>query len=372
MTPTLVPSNSHIDIGFILSTSALVHPLQLEVLDFSAYDLIIDARSPREFTDDHIPSAINLPVVNDDEYAEVGTQHRTDPHRAYVIGVTYSLANIAQHVAKLIQQLPKDAHVLVYCFRGGKRSKLWADALNTIGFRVDVLRGGWKNYRRWVLTSLETLPKAFTYRVLAGSTGTGKTRLLKAIQHQGAQVLDLEDLAEHRGSVLGGLPGVTQPSQKLFDSRLLAKLREYDPARPVWLEAESKKIGRVQLPAALFDAMHQTRPILVTASMPERVRLWREDYPHWAQNPTELVRLMSPMKDIISGAELSLWQQLADEMSVDALFEKVMTNHYDPCYARSLRNSYKAGNACEVTLESLDPAVLMGVAKRLDQDFGTN
>lgn len=354
-----------------MSTSALVHPLQLEVLDFSAYDLIIDARSPREFAEDHIPGAMSLPVVNDDEYAEVGTQHRTDPHRAYVIGVTYSLANIAQHVATLIQTLPKDAHVLVYCFRGGKRSKLWADALNTIGFKVDVLRGGWKNYRRWVITALETLPKAFTYRVLAGSTGTGKTRLLKALHQKGAQVLDLEELAEHRGSVLGGLPGVSQPSQKLFDTRLLAKLREYDPAKPVWLEAESKKIGRVQLPAALFDAMHQTQPILVTAPMQERVKLWREDYPHWAQNPAELVRLMSPMKDIISGAELALWHKLAAEMAIDTLFERVMTNHYDPCYARSLRSSYKTGNASEVGLDSLDPEALNVVATRLAKAFGT-
>ncbi|MGH8747007.1 MAG: rhodanese-like domain-containing protein, partial [Burkholderiales bacterium] len=114
------------------------------------YALVIDARSQREYAEDHLPGAVSLPVVDDEEYAEVGTTHRTDTHRAYAIGVSYALRNISRSIDDLVARYPKDARMLVYCFRCGKRSKLWFDALSTIGFRVDRLPGGWKAYRAWV------------------------------------------------------------------------------------------------------------------------------------------------------------------------------------------------------------------------------
>ena len=148
------------------TAAALVHPHQLEVQEFSSYSLVIDARSPHEFAEDHIPGAVNLPVVDDTEYAEVGTTHKTDKHGAYLIGVEYSLRNIAAQIKPLISKFTPEDRFLVYCFRGGKRSRLWADNLRTIGFDVDVLAGGWKNYRRWVRAGLESLPRAFSYRCL--------------------------------------------------------------------------------------------------------------------------------------------------------------------------------------------------------------
>ena len=181
------------------SACAIAHPHQLEVQDWSRYALIIDARSPNEYAEDHVPGAVNLPVVDDQEYAEVGTTHRTDKHRAYLIGVEYSLVNIARQIKPLISRYGPQDRFLVYCFRGGKRSRLWADNLRTIGFEVDVIAGGWKNYRRWVRAGLDALPSAFTYRVLVGPTGCGKTRLLKELARQGEQVLELEGLAQHRG-----------------------------------------------------------------------------------------------------------------------------------------------------------------------------
>jgi tRNA 2-selenouridine synthase len=355
-----------------LDPAQLPHPLQLEVLDFASYSLVIDARSPHEYDDDHIPGAVNLPVVDDVEYAEVGTRHKNDPHGAYLIGVEYSLRNIAAQIKPLIAKFGPDDRMLVYCFRGGKRSKLWADNLRTIGFQVDVLRGGWKNYRRWVRESLETLPKHFEFRVLAGSTGTGKTRLLHALESAGEQVLDLEGLAEHRGSVLGALPGRPQPPQKLFDSLLLDRLRQFEPGRPVWVEAESKKIGRVQLPDSLHEAMHRTVPIRVAAPMAERVRLWREDYPHLAADPASMVRLLAPLKALIGGEELKLWEELAHGGHVDALFERVMTNYYDPHYVRSTGRSYKGVDQVPLLeLESLQPAALAAVAADLIRLHGT-
>ena len=188
------------------------------------YDLVIDARSPREYAEDHVPGSVNLPVVDNDEYAEVGTMHRADTHRAYLIGVSYALKNMSQAIDHLVARYPKGARMLVYCFRGGKRSKLWFDALSTIGYKVERLPGGWKAYRAWVREQLQSMPAKYHYHVLCGATGVGKTRLLDALSAVGAQVLDLEGLAQHRGSLIGALPGIAQPTQKWFDSLLLDKL----------------------------------------------------------------------------------------------------------------------------------------------------
>jgi tRNA 2-selenouridine synthase len=348
------------------ATRALAHPGQLGVSEWSAYALLIDARSPHEFDDDHVPGAQNLPVVDDEQYAEVGTAHRTDPHAAYLAGVEYSLRNIARHIRALITRYDPDSRMLVYCFRGGKRSKLWADNLRTIGYRVDVLEGGWKRYRQWVRDSLDALPARFELKVLAGSTGCGKTRLLHALRAAGEQVLDLEALASHRGSLIGALPGEPQPTQKLFDTRVLDALRRMDPSRPVWLEAESRKIGNVHLPAALHEAMHRSTPIRLVAPMSERVKLWREDYAHFAQDPASMVRLLVPLKPLIGGEELARWEALAAGRDVDTLFERVMTAHYDPCYDRSTQGSYGTlAEGAVIELPSLDAQALLEVARSL-------
>ncbi|MCO5123251.1 MAG: tRNA 2-selenouridine(34) synthase MnmH [Rhizobacter sp.] len=320
--------------------AALVHPQQLAVQEFASYALVIDARSPHEFAEDHIPGAVNLPVVDDEEFAEVGIRHKTDTHGAYLIGVDYSLRNIADQIKPLISRYTPQDRFLVYCFRGGKRSRLWADNLRTIGFEVDVLAGGWKSYRRWVRAGLDTLPRSFSYRVLCGPTGSGKTRLLHELRRQGQQVLELEELAHHRGSLLGDLPGDPQPTQKLFDSALLAEMRRLDARRVVWVEAESKKIGNLQLPESLHEAMHASPVVNINAPMAERVKLWREDYPHFALDPQDMVRKLEPLKPLVGKEVLARWAALATEGRVDELFESVMVEHYDPCYQRSTRRSY--------------------------------
>ena len=348
------------------SNSPSAHPHQLEVQEFASYDLIIDARSPREYEEDHLPGAINLPVADNDEYAEVGTIHASDTHRAYLVGVRYSLRNIAQHIDEVIVSHARGERFLVYCFRGGKRSRLWADTLRTIGFKVDVLPGGWTSYRRWVREALESLPRSFEYRVLTGPTGCGKTRMLAELRRQGEQVLDLEGLARHRGSLIGDLPGQCQPSQKLFDSELLSAMRGFDTARPVWVEAESKKIGEVQLPEALHAAMHRSPTWNLVVPMEERVRLWREDYPHFVADPRSMVEKLAPLKPLIGGEELDRWRELAASNQTDALFQRVMEAHYDPCYARSTRRHYgPAAPRREVQLRGLDAGGLRGAVASL-------
>ncbi len=344
----------------------MAHPQDLGIEEFARYALVIDARSPHEYDEDHIPGAVNLPVVDDAQYAEVGTTHKTDTHRAYLIGVRYSLENIARHIGPLISRYGPADRMLVYCFRGGKRSRLWADNLRTIGFDVDVLAGGWKRYRGWVRDALATEPQRLQYRVLCGPTGCGKTRLLHALAAAGEQVLDLEGIASHRGSLIGALPGAPQPSQKWFDSQLLDVLRRFDPSRPVWTEAESQKIGRLQLPEPLHAAMQTSTTLTLEVPMAERVRLWHEDYAHFVADPVAMVEQLRPIRPLVGGEPYERWQSMAAERRTDALFEAVMREHYDPAYARSTRRLFanEQGGA-RVALESLSPEALAALAGRL-------
>lgn len=346
--------------------SAVADTSALAPLPFGDYALVIDARSPHEYLEDHLPGAVNLPVVDDAQFAQVGIQHKTDPHAAYLIGAQYSFQNLSEHTRALISRFKPDDRFLVYCFRGGKRSALWAANLRLIGFTVDVIPGGWKRYRNWVRETLATLPPAFDYRVLCGPTNCGKTRLLQALAHEGEQVLDLETLASHKGSLLGDLPGQPQPSQKYFDTLVLDVLRRFDPARPVWVEAESKKIGRLLVPEALTAAMRRAPTVHLSVPMAERVRLCREDYAHFAADPLSMVARLAPLKPLVGGEELALWHTLATEGRVDELFERVMTQHYDPAYARSTTREFGPGDAANrLALASLQPEALAATARTM-------
>jgi len=338
----------------------------LAPLPFDQYALIIDARSPHEYAEDHVPGAVNLPVVDDAEFAEVGIQYKTDQHAAYLIGAQHSFRNLARHTAELISRYKTSDRILVYCFRGGKRSALWAGNLRLIGFTVDVVPGGWKRYRQWVRESLAVLPQRLEYRVLCGPTNCGKTRLLHALARQGAQVLDLEGIARHRGSLLGDLPGEPQPTQKQFDSALLDALRRFDPARPVWVEAESRKVGRLLVPDELTAAMRRARALHLAVPMPERVRHCREEYAHFAVDPKAMVGKLAALKPVVGGEEMARWQALADAGAVDELFERLMTTHYDPCYTRSTTREFGPGDgANRLELDSLAPDALADAARRL-------
>jgi len=336
------------------------------------YALVIDARSQREYTEDHVPSAVNLPVVDNEEYAEVGTTHRTDKHRAYLIGVSYALKNISHAIDGLVAGHPKDARMLVYCFRGGKRSKLWFDALSTIGYRVDRLPGGWKAYRAWVRDQLTELPRTFRYHVLCGPTGCGKTRLLSALATVGAQVLDLEALARHRGSLIGDIPDMPQPTQKWFESQLIDALWRFDPEKPVWVESESKKIGAIQVPSGLLEAMRDARVFAVSAPMSERVQLWREDYAHLERNPDALLERLRPLRPLVGGEEFTHWESLAKERRMPELFARLMEAHYDPAYGHSIRKNYPLiADAAKVELRRLDGDSLLEAARQLHSEPAT-
>jgi tRNA 2-selenouridine synthase len=216
-----------------LSTLPTVTPAEL-----AQYDTIIDVRSPAEFALDHVPGAISAPALDNEERIRIGTLHKQasafDAKRA---GAALVAANIARHLTTLFHDKPKSWRPAVYCWRGGQRSGSLTEVFTRIGWKAVQLDGGYRAYRRHVLARLDALPASLDLRIVCGVTGSGKSRLLRALAAAGAQVLDLEDLARHRGSVLGSLPGQEQPSQKMFESLVLHVLEGFAPGRPVYLEA---------------------------------------------------------------------------------------------------------------------------------------
>jgi len=300
------------------------------------FDEIIDVRSPLEYADDHIPDAINAPVLSNEERVQVGTLYRqVSPFEASRTGAAIVARNIARHLETTFADRPQGWRPLVYCWRGGKRSGSMTVMFNMIGWRARQLDGGYKSYRGATLAALDALPAALRCVVLVGPTGSGKTRLLNALDQAGAQTLDLEQLASHRGSLLGALPGIAQPSQKRFDTLLAARLRAIDVTQPVYVEAESRKIGSVALPPALLQAMHRGACIEVRSTREDRAAFLQQDYAQLFENPdwlkTQLQRLLGlHSRDVING-----WLKLVDEGRRIDLARELIDRHYDPAYARS-------------------------------------
>ena len=331
------------------------------------FDAILDVRSPSEFAEDHVPGAQNWPVLSDEERHIVGTLYKQDPLQARRLGAALVARNVARLLDERTADLPKQWRPLVYCWRGGQRSLSLHWFLGQIGFRSRQLVGGYKAYRELVRTELEQRPQDLQWRVLCGLTGSGKTRLLQALAAQGAQVLDLEALAAHRGSVLGRLPDEAQPSQKLFDSRLWAALRALDAARPVYVESESRKIGRVALPPALLQAMRaQGRAVWLDMDVPARVQLLLQDYAHFFDDPQPFCDALDGLVELRGRQRVLGWQQLAREGRWAEVFEALMREHYDPGYAASLQRHFPAlAQGWRQTLVDGDPEHLAEAARAL-------
>src|SRR5258706_5513357 len=208
------------------------------VAQLDAFDEVIDVRSPAEFAVDHVPASLNCPVLDDAERTYVGTLYKqVSPFDAKKIGAALVAKNIAQHIDERFRGRDRGWRPLVYCWRGGPRSSAMVHVLRPAGWDAATLSGGYRAYRREVMAQLDEMPRRFSFQVVCGATGSGKSRLLAALSAQGTQVLDLERLARHRGSLLGELPGDPQPSQKMFDSLVWSALKRFEPARPVFVEA---------------------------------------------------------------------------------------------------------------------------------------
>ncbi len=305
------------------------------------FDAIIDVRSPSEFALDHIPGAINCPVLDDDERARVGTIYKQQsPFDARKIGAVLVAKNIARHLDERFHAMPKDWKPLVYCWRGGNRSGSMALIFAKVGWPAIQLDGGYKEYRRSIVAELEQLPQQLRFSAICGTTGSGKSRLLQFLSRAGAQVLDLEALAAHRGSVLGGLPTEPQPSQKMFESRLWLALRSFSPERVVYVESESKKIGDLRVPELLMQRMRASPCIRVDLSVANRVRLLIQDYPHLVTDTGLLAKQLALLTPLHGNERLRTWMTLADAGKTEALVEALLLEHYDPAYLRSIERNF--------------------------------
>jgi tRNA 2-selenouridine synthase len=338
------------------------------VAQLPSFDEVIDVRSPSEFADDHIPGAINCPVLSDEERERVGTLYKqVSPFEARKVGGALVARNIAHHLETLFQDRPKNWRPLIYCWRGGQRSGAMATIFSQVGWATGQLQGGYKAYRHEVRRELDELPPTLRFKVLCGPTGSGKSRLLTALKQSGHQVLDLEALAQHRGSVLGAQPDTPQPAQKWFDSQLLEELKALSPSHPVYIESESKKIGLISLPDALFAAMHGSDCLVVEVPLAERVRFLQEDYNFFLQHPETLVHQLGFLKGRHPNSVLQDWAEFAHSGRFTELVEQLLTLHYDPLYWHSMERQYtKLAEAPRLVLDSLAPEALAGTAALLD------
>lgn len=302
------------------------------------FDTIIDARSPSEYALDQLPGAVNWPSMNDEERARVGTVYRQDSaFEARKLGAAIVARNIAGHIERHVADRPREWQPLVYCWRGGQRSGALSLVLGQIGFRVHLVEGGYKAWRAALVADLDARIQALRYVVLCGRTGSGKSRLLQALRDEGAQVLDLEALACHRGSVLGVLPDQPQPSQKRFESLLWETLRDFDPARPVYVESESRRIGELRVPQRLIERMHASPCVHVMLDDAERVALLLEDYAHFRIDTEGLCRQLERLTELRGRAQVGRWQAAARSGDLASLVAELLTQHYDPMYLKSMR-----------------------------------
>ena len=335
--------------------------------DLADFQVIIDTRSPAEYALDHIPGALNFPVLDDEERRITGTTYvQVSAFEARKIGGAMVARNIARHLDDSFRDKARDWRPLVYCWRGGMRSGSFVTWLRLVGWDAQQLKGGYKAFRAHVIERLNAVTPMLQLRVLCGPTGSAKTRVLQALAEQGEQVLDLEALAAHRGSVLGGIPGHDQPSQKGFETQLMTALTALDPNRRVWVEAESRRIGRISVPDALLLRLRDS-PVVEIAATPEaRLAYLLRDYAWLGDDPQGFADKLGTLKGLLPNETLAQWQAWALAHELPPLFAALMSEHYDPLYKRSQgRHLERLGQAQRVETDDLSPAGIAALARRI-------
>jgi tRNA 2-selenouridine synthase len=325
------------------------------LIQLEQYDSIIDVRSESEYALDHIPGAINCPVLNNAQRIEVGTLYKqSSAFDAKKLGAALVAQNIAHHLEHYFRDHPRDWKPLIYCWRGGNRSGAMAHILAKIGWPVHQLDGGYKEYRRFITQQIDQQAQTLSFQVICGPTGSGKSRLLQTLAAQGAQVLDLEKLAAHRGSVLGNLPAESQPTQKMFESHIWETLRHFVADRTVYVESESKKIGNCRVPELLMEKMRASPCIALELSSESRVQLLMEDYAHFVQEPQLLSLQLDHLITLHGREKIKRWHALAETGDLTNLVHELLTEHYDPAYLRSIqRNFLQLSSAQSLTLANI-------------------
>lgn len=333
---------------------SLTHLSQLSDLPV---DQIIDVRSPAEYAEDHVPGAINLPVLDDAERARVGTIYvQQSRFTARKIGAALVSRNAAHHLETALADRGGAWQPLIYCWRGGQRSGSFATILEQVGWRVRLLEGGYRSYRRLVAEMLHDAPLPHRVVLLDGNTGTAKTDILLRLAAQGHQVLDLEGLANHRGSIFGDV-ATPQPAQKAFESAIAAQLSAMEPARPVFVEAESSRIGTLGVPPRLWKAMCDAPRVRLRVPVAARAAYLTRAYDDLSADPARLHRSINGLAPFHATERIARWADLARKHQFQPLAQELMVEHYDPRYAKSTSRA-GAEAAALLDLQDLEDATL--------------
>ena len=327
------------------------------------FDDIIDVRAPAEFAEDHLPGAISLPVLSDEERALVGTIYKqVSPFKARKVGAALVASNAAAHLQGPLADKTGAWKPLVYCWRGGQRSGSFAAILAQVGWRVDTIAGGYKSWRALVVQALYDTPVASRVVVLDGNTGSAKTAVLNLLPERGVQMIDLEGLARHRGSLFGHMPG-GQPSQKAFEMALAMALGKLDPARPVVVEAESSKVGDCRVPPELWKAMVAAPRVAIAATRGARAAYLVRAYADMVADPARLAAVIGLLRGAQAHDVVDAWLRLAAAGEFAALADSLMALHYDPRYDK--HRARLAVPMVEVAALGLRDADLAGLADRV-------
>ena len=329
------------------------------------FDTIIDVRSPLEFAEDHIVGAINCPVLSDLERQKVGTIYKKESSfKAKIIGSSLTAKNIAFHIENNFMEKKGSWQPLIYCWRGGQRSKAFSIVLSEVGWRTNQLKGGYKEYRNQVINFLDNIGPKLKITLISGKTGSAKTKILKSIENEGGQILDLEGLANHKGSLLGKIPDLIQPSQKFFESLIFNKIQNLNLKDKIYIEAESSKIGNIHIPKSIWKKMIKSPRIEISANVELRAKFLVNDYDYMCNDPTLINPIIKGLKNRLSKKLFDEWTNLIDRKKWFDLTKSFLENHYDPSYSsNTIKNDRKVIK--KITATSLNNSDIKDIAKRI-------
>ncbi len=310
-------------------------------IDLKKLDDVIDVRSPSEYEVDHIPGAINLPVLSDKEREMVGTIYKQNSKfEAKKLGAALISKNISNFLKKNIREKHRDWLPLIYCWRGGQRSYAFATILDQIGWDVGVVDGGYKSFRKHVSVFLDKNIENYFLILITGNTGTAKTKLLNLIEERQGQTIDLESLANHKGSVFGS-QGQKQPSQKLFETLIYDKVKNLKTGEPIFVEAESNKIGNLHIPKEFWKLMKNSPQIEISATVEQRAQFLVEEYSEITADLDLLEKQITSLSTIAGHKVVESWLRMAKNKEFIALAKQLIEKHYDPRYERGLLRKKK-------------------------------
>ena len=345
----------------------------INISDLSPEDEIIDVRSPNEYALDHIPNAVNLPVLNDDERKLVGWTYKNESSfKAKRIGASLVAKNIANHIELRLSEKSENWSPIIYCWRGGKRSGSMSLVFRQIGWNAKQLVGGYKSFRRHVITDTNILASSFRYVVICGLTGTAKTDLLTEIKHHGGQILDLEGLAQHRGSVLGFDPHTIQPTQKKFETKIWYELQKLDQKKPIFIESESKKIGDLRIPESLINTFRQGFCIKISAGVGTRCEYLKKNYEHLIHKSSTLVTQLDKLRSRHGNSGVDFWLDLISKDQWDEFIQDLLAKHYDASYEKSMKKNFSTFlQAPDYHLDTISGDTLSSLAGAILSDYAT-